>query len=229
LVGIADIEGRRLDCFTPVGDQQCALAGVRLGEGELSLNISTGSQVSRLSREPHGGDYQVRPYFDGRWLRTIVQVPAGRALGLLVDLLTEIGRAGPGDGPDPWDYIEQAVKRVGESDLEVDLAFYAGALGDRGRIANIREDNFTVGHLFAAAFRTMADNYAACAERLSPGRDWQRVVFSGGLAQRFARLRREVLDRLSAREHRVCPSAEDTLLGLLTLAGECAGMRSPGA
>ena len=62
------------------------------------------------------------------------------------------------------------------------------ALGDRGRIANIREDNCTVGHLFAAAFRAMAGNYAICADRLSPGRDWQRIVFSGGLAKRFARL-----------------------------------------
>jgi sugar (pentulose or hexulose) kinase len=218
VVGVAEIGGRRLECLTPVGDQQCALAGVDLREGELSLNVSTGSQVSLLSRDPGGGDCQVRPYFGGRWLRTIVQVPAGRALALLVDLLTEIGRAGGQAGPDPWDCIEQAVERVGTSDLEVDLAFYAGALGDRGRIANIREDNLTVGHLFAAAFRAMADNYAACAARLSPGRDWRRIVFSGGLVQRFARLRREILDRLDNKEYRICPSTEDTLLGLLALA-----------
>ena len=77
-VGTAEIGGRRLDCFTPVGDQQCALAGADLREGELSLNISTGSQVSLLSKDPQGGDCQLRPYFDGRYLRTIVQVPAGR-------------------------------------------------------------------------------------------------------------------------------------------------------
>jgi sugar (pentulose or hexulose) kinase len=65
-VGTADISGRRLACFTPVGDQQCALAGVLLGERELSLNISTGSQVSLLASEPGDGDFQVRPYFDNR-------------------------------------------------------------------------------------------------------------------------------------------------------------------
>jgi sugar (pentulose or hexulose) kinase len=222
VVGVADVGGRRLRCFTPVGDQQCALAGAGLSEGELSLNISTGSQVSLLAREPRAGDYQVRPYFDGLYLKTIVQVPAGRSLALLVDLLTEIGRAGGCDGPDPWEYIEQAVDRVESSDLEVDLAFYAGAMGTCGRIANVREDNLTVGHLFAAAFRSMADNYAACARRLSPAGDWQRVVFSGGLAQRFARLRREILARLGGKEYRLCPSTEDTLLGLLTLAGICA-------
>jgi sugar (pentulose or hexulose) kinase len=223
VVGVGEVGGHRLRCFTPVGDQQCALAGAGLGEGELSLNISTGSQVSLLAREPTAGDYQVRPYFDGRYLKTIVQVPAGRSLALLVDLLTEIGRAGGAGGPDPWEYVEQAVDRVGASDLEVDLAFYAGAMGRCGRIANIREDNLTVGHLFAAAFRAMADNYAACARRLSPGGDWQRVVFSGGLAQRFPRLRQEILSRLGGKEYRLCPSTEDTLLGLLALARVCAG------
>jgi glycerol kinase len=41
LTGDIEIDGKRLRCFTPVGDQQCALAGAALTEGELSLNIST--------------------------------------------------------------------------------------------------------------------------------------------------------------------------------------------
>jgi sugar (pentulose or hexulose) kinase len=215
VIGIAEIDGHRLTCFTPVGDQQCALVGVGLCERELSLNISTGSQVSLVSRERPRGDFQVRPYFDGKWLRTLVSVPAGRSLGLLVDLLTEIGG---GDG-DPWDYISRAVDSVTETDLEVDLSFFASMTGDRGQIANIREGNLTVGHLFAAAFRSMAANYARCAGILSPNRDWDRVVFSGGLAQRFPRLRQEILAALGNPPSRLSDSEEDTLEGLLELAG----------
>ena len=214
VVGTADIDGHRLVCFTPVGDQQCALAGAELAPGELSLNISTGSQVSLLAREPGGGDYQVRPYFDGQWLRTIVQVPAGRSLGVLVNLLTEI----PGGGADPWEYIARESDRAGETDLEVNLAFFAGPFGSSGSVTNIREDNLTVGQLFAAAFRWMAENYARCAGRLSPGRAWDRVVFSGGLAQKVGRLRRGVLRRLGGPPWRVCPTEEDTLRGLMILA-----------
>jgi sugar (pentulose or hexulose) kinase len=218
VVGTGEIGGRRLRCFTPVGDQQCALAGAELGERELSLNISTGSQVSLLAPEPGGGDYQVRPYFDGRWLRTIVQVPAGRSLSVLMDLLTEI----PGGGADPWEYIGRESERTGESDLDVNLAFFAGPFGSSGSVSNIREDNLTVGNLFAAAFRSMAANYARCAERLSPDQAWDRVVFSGGLAQRFGRLRREVLARLGDPPWRLCPTEEDTVHGLLVLASRCA-------
>jgi hypothetical protein len=98
-------------------------------------------------------------------------------------------------------------------------------MGSSGRIGNIREDNLTVGHLFAAAFRAMADNYAACARRLAPGGGWRRVVFSGGLAQRFSRLRREILGRLGGPDSRLCSSTEDTLLGLLALGRVCVGVR----
>jgi sugar (pentulose or hexulose) kinase len=213
VVGTAEIDGRRLRCFTPIGDQQCALVGAELGPRELSLNISTGSQVSVLSDNPTGGDFQVRPYLDGRWLRTIVQVPAGRSLAVLVRLLTEIGGTA-----DPWDYIAAVTERVDSTDLDVDLAFFSNAFGKQGMIGNINENNLTVGNLFVAAFRWMAENYERCATRLSPDRAWDRIVFSGGLAQRFGQLRREVLSKLKNPAWRVCAAEEETLRGLLILA-----------
>jgi sugar (pentulose or hexulose) kinase len=219
-VGVAEIQGQRLRCYTPIGDQQCALLGSELEEGELSLNISTGSQTSLITRDLPHGDFQVRPYLDGNWLRTIVSVPAGRSLGLLVNLATEIDRSSEDPHPDPWEYIRHAVDRVEETDLEVDLSFFASLAGNRGKITNIQEGNLTVGHIFAAAFRAMADSYKRCANVLSPNRDWKRVVFSGGIAQGFARLRHEILNKLGNPEHRLCTTEEDTLAGLLVLAAK---------
>jgi sugar (pentulose or hexulose) kinase len=223
--GEIEIDGKHLKCFTPVGDQQCALAGIALNERELSLNISTGSQASRVGPERPHGAFLVRPYFDRRWLRTIVSVPAGRSLQLLVDLLSEMGDMGDMGRrkQDPWDYVRDAVESVGESDLEVDLSFFASLTGDRGRIANIHEGNLSVGHLFAAAFRSMAANYARCADLLSPNRDWDGIAFSGGLATRFPRLRRGILSALGDPPYRISTSEEDTLRGLLALALVCDG------
>ncbi len=218
VVGVAGA----LICYAPVGDQQAALAGVGVRDRELSINISTGSQISLTGRDVGSGDFQVRPYFDGRRLRTIVGIPAGRSLAVLVDLLTEIGRGGT-DAPDPWDAIAAAVERVGESDLEVNLAFFASAVGDRGSIGNIREGNLTVGGLFAAAFRSMAENYARFAAALSPDRDWDRVVFSGGVAAKFPRLRREILRALGDPPARLSETEDDALDGLLAIARVCAG------
>jgi len=217
VVGEVPVGSRRLPIFAPVGDYQCSQVGAFLDDGELSVNISTGSAVIQLARGCEFGDFQTRPYFDGRFLRTITHIPGGRALNALVRLLGELAEAQGHRLRDPWEYILAQAERAGVSDLVVDPAFYFSAMGDRGSLTNVREDNLTVGHLFRAAFTGMADNYAHCALRIAPQHDWTRVVFSGGVALRTALLRQLVCDRLG-QAHRLAASEEDTLLGLLVLA-----------
>ncbi len=204
-----------LPCYPVVGDQQAALGGVELAEGELSLNISTGSQVSLLSSKLTLGEYQTRRYFGGRYLNTITHLPAGRSLNVLVDLLTELAAAQGVRLADPWEYIARAADEGADSDLSVDLAFFAGPLGDRGRIDRISLENLSAGTLFRAAFRHMAENYWQCAQRLSPNRAWQHVVLSGGLTQKVPVLRQFLSQRFG--QCRECAAGEEALLGLAGL------------
>jgi sugar (pentulose or hexulose) kinase len=217
VVGEVPLGSRRLPVFAPVGDYQCSQVGAFLDEGELSINVSTGSAVIRLARGCELGDFQTRPWFDGRFLKTITHIPGGRALNALLGLLGELASAQGHRLRDPWDYILAQAGEAGATDLRVDPAFYYSAMGERGSITNVREENLTVGHLFRATFAGMADNYAHCALRIAPGRDWTRLVFSGGVALRIALLRQLVCERLG-NAHRLAASAEDTLLGLLVLA-----------
>src|SRR5262249_17044334 len=221
-VGEARVGGRWLPCYPAIGDQQCALLGAALMPGELSLNIATGSQVSLVRPALAFGDYQVRPFFDGGWLNTITHIPAGRSLELLLALLCELAESQGLSVPDPWGAIARAVEATPATDLTIDLAFFASALGDRGAIGNIHERNLTAGHLFRAAFERMAATYAICARRLAPEADWTRLVFSGGLAQNLAALRETIVRQFGAR-YRVCATPEDTLQGLLALALVCSG------
>lgn len=217
VAGVLTIRGKEIPCYAPVGDHQCALAGTFLESGELSLNVSTGSQVSLVTETLTFGDYEIRPYFDDRYLNTLVQIPAGRALDALVALLTELARRSGVELDDPWAHITAAVEETPQSDLEINLAFFASALGDRGQIANISEENLSVGHLFRAAYQEMANNYLHCALRLSPERTWSRLVFSGGLVQKQDALRTLIQTRFGD-AYRLCASTEDALLGLLSLA-----------
>ena len=91
-LSIADwkLGGRIYKVHGAYGDQQCALVGAGLKTDELSINISTGSQVSMLTERFQGGPFQTRCYFGDRWLNTITHLPAGRALNALMD---QIGRA----------------------------------------------------------------------------------------------------------------------------------------
>ena len=215
-VGKLTIAGQPIPCYPAVGDQQAALYGAQLVEGELSLNISTGSQVSRLTSVPQPGEYQIRPYFDGLYLSTITHLPAGRSLNALVDLLGELPAALGQPLRDPWAAITRAVDAVPATDLQANLAFFAGSLGDCGSLKNMRLENLTVGHLFLSAFEAMARNYEQCAGRVFPERDWSRMVLTGGLAQRLPRLRQCLSERLGS-EQRSLDTAEETLQGLLLL------------
>jgi sugar (pentulose or hexulose) kinase len=213
---------RKIPCYPAIGDYQCALLGSLIQDGELSLNISTGSQVSLLKAKAEFGDFQTRPFFDGQYSNTITHIPAGRALNALVKLFSELATAHDFIIDNPWLYIaEQAVGAAG-SRLKVDLAFYASASGDQGAITAIQEDEMTIGHIFRAAFQNMSDNYYAFAQRLSPEKSWQNLVFSGGLVQKIDLLRQMICDLFNV-PYRLSPTAEDTLLGLLALGLACTG------
>jgi sugar (pentulose or hexulose) kinase len=212
--------GRSIPCYRPVGDAQCALAGAGLIAGELSINIATGSQVSVLRPAPLLGDFQTRPFFDGLALTTISGVPAGRALNVLVGLLSELAAAHGTPVAQPWPYLIQAAEAAPDSELRVQLGFFGGAEGEAGLIEGIREGNLTAGGLLRAAFRQMAASYEEAALRLMPDRTWRQLVLSGGLAHQSRLLRDLIATRLAA-PVRLAP-AEDALRGLLALALACA-------
>ncbi|MGA3326488.1 MAG: FGGY family carbohydrate kinase [Terriglobia bacterium] len=222
VVGHLNVEGRRVPCYTPVGDYQCALAGALFGAEEVSLNIATGSQVSRISPELTLGDYQTRPFFEGKFLNTFTSPPGGRALNVIIDLLCYLARSQGLDLRDPWEAIARAAEEVADTDLEVNLNFFPTPQGNGGRIANIRGDNLTLGHLFRAAFKNMADSFFECAVRLSPEKSWKNLLFSGGLACKLEVLRRVIEQRFAA-SYRIAPCEEDTLFGLLILASVFTG------
>jgi len=205
---------RGVPCYASVGDQQCAVAGALLINGELSVNIGTGSQLSMILDAPAAGDLQIRPYFDGRFLRTITHIPGGRALAALVGLLTELGGASEEDA---WRRIEPAVAAVPATDLHANTAFFPGPCGEGGTLENLHEGNMTVGHVFRAVFESMADNYQACARRLDPERAATSAVFSGGVARRLPILRELTAARLGL-PSRLSPHPEDTLYGLMVVA-----------
>lgn len=217
---------RSIPWYPPVSDQQCSLLGAGLEGGELSVNVSTGSQVGLLSERAMYGPYQTRPFFDGAHLLTNIHIPAGRSLNALMRLLTELAAAEGAKLERMWANVERLAEAAGDTDLGVDLSFFAGATGARGSISNAREDNLTVGHLFRAAYMSMAENYERFALRISPERAWQRLVFSGGLVLQSGLLRRMIIERFAC-PYRLAEGGDDSLVGLLAVALHIAG-RAPG-
>jgi sugar (pentulose or hexulose) kinase len=215
-VGTLRSGGSAIPCYAALGDQQCALFGADLQRDELSINVSTGSQVSRRTERLELGDYQTRFYLGSDYLNTITHIPAGRSLNVLVEFVTEYARHGGGDAAGVWDYIASATATADGGGLECDLSFFKGPFGEHGRIEGITTENLTVGNLFRAAFETMSEYFAVCAARLQP-HEFSRIALTGGLPQSVPVLRRLIVERfgLPVREP---AAAEETLLGLLRAA-----------
>ena len=224
-VGTCQINGQSVPVYAPVGDHQCSVAGTLLTPVELSINIATGSQVAVLTSDSEVGSFQLRPYFDRQYLKTITNIPAGRALTAIIRLLTEIpGRDGTETG-DAWDYFFRQADTTRTSDVEVNLAFFPGAIAGPGSIRNLREDNLNVGSIARSALTQMADYYSELTSRIVSGSENRRVVFAGGIAQKSALLRSLIMDRLGG-EFRLTTSTEDALLGLMVLGRVTAGLNA---
>ncbi|MFN7580925.1 MAG: sedoheptulokinase [Planctomyces sp.] len=216
-VGHFTNNGQQLECFAAIGDQQAALFGIDLSCSELSINCSTGSQVSQITAQFQPGNCQTRCWFDGQFLNTVTHIPAGRSLTVLESLLTELPRAAGISLTNSWQLIAEATEHSAANGLSCDLSFFSGAMGNQGRIENITTENLTVGSLFCAAFDFMADSYLECSHRLSSSPSWNQLAVSGGLVQAFPALRRRLAERF-AWPMREVAEQEETLTGLLKLA-----------
>ena len=219
-VGSYRRDSRDIPCYPAVGDHQAALLGAGLKPRELSINASTGSQVSMLTEVLQCCDaYQTRPFFGRQYLNTITHLPAGRSLNAIVDLLAELATRDGHAISKPWDHIATAIEETGDSNLDVDLSFFESKLGSEGHIRRMRLENLTVGHVFRAALNNMADNFLQCALNVSPYRDWSCLVLSGGLAQKLPYLQVAIENRFDA-PVRVSHVDEETLTGLMKLAAD---------
>ena len=214
-IGSMEYQGKTLTCYPVIGDQQAALRGIKLQPCELSINASTGSQVSQITENFRPGDCQTRPWFDGHFMNTITHIPAGRSLTVLEALLMELPRMAGLRIENSWGLIERAADSATGGGLVCDLSFFASAMGDDGRIAGITTENLTAGNLFDAAFEFMADSYLTCSRRMSPTPAWRQLAISGGLVQSFGSLRKKIESRFPMPIRDVVEQ-EETLMGLIS-------------
>jgi sugar (pentulose or hexulose) kinase len=200
--------------FVAVGDQQASLLGVSLKTNEISLNIATGSQVSRISNGDQKGT-QTRPYFHGQLLTTVTHIPAGRALNVLLSLVTELSDV---SNDDAWELISKLAEEDDTAPLSLDLSFFPSITGDRGNIRDIFETNLTVGNLFSSASKQMTDIYAEYALLLNGLAEPKSIVLSGGLVSRFKPLETQIRKRFTQATIREYEGEDASLGGLLQIA-----------
>ena len=143
-----------------IGDNQASVLGSLWEDGDILVNIGTGSQVSAVVSAPAPFPAgAVRPYVDGRFLLAGSPLCGGRAYALLHRFFARCAKRFGGDGRDAYDVMnDMAAEQPEDHPLTVDPRF-CGTRNDpalRGSISGISEDNFTPEQLTRGVLWGMA-------------------------------------------------------------------------
>lgn len=215
-----DLNGIRVTVLPAIGDQQAALLGAGLErDGDLSFNLGTGAQVSKLIPDYNDmGNYQIRPFFDGKYIKTIPHLPSGRALNVYFRFIRDVLSKFCDDieDRDIWSAIIRAEQECRYTDIKCQMTFFENPITKEttGNIENISEYSLTVGSLFCAIFQSLADNFIWAAKEIEPDiSKVERIIFSGGIAARFESVRDHII-RSYDRNIKVMIAENETLTGL---------------
>jgi sugar (pentulose or hexulose) kinase len=212
--------GRNLIIYPAIGDQQAALFGAGLMlDSELSVNMGTGAQVSVLCKafELSPG-YQIRPYFDGWYLKTIPHIPSGRALNVYYRFIKDIILSFNNEITDKsiWDYIITQARDSSFGSLGIDLSFFSNpiTINTMGSIDKIKENEFFVGNLFRSIFKQMSENIYIIANRLVDLKNINRIILSGGVIEKNKLLQDFILEYFN-NIHDYQVETDETFKGLI--------------
>ncbi|MFR6276500.1 MAG: sedoheptulokinase [Blautia sp.] len=225
--GIYRSNSCNLKIYPDYGDMQVAVLGSRIQEGEVAVNVATASQVIRYAQKFEPGEYEIRPYFEGGYLNTISNMPAGRNLDVLVSFFQESVNTLTGmsvEKQEIWRYIHQHAGQVRDG-LRVQTSFYNNPyFSDGGSIVGITQNNLNISNIFAAAFKDMAQTYWYYIQRLgTDAENINGVICIGGVCWKTPELC-EAIAEVIGKNIRLSPMQDEALEGMFRLSRVACGM-----
>lgn len=220
--------------YPDIGDHQASVLGsLADATNEAIVNMGTAGWISRVSDAYRIGEWELRPYFDGRYLPTITKLPGGRNMAVLVRFIADVGHSIYGTTLTEdtlWERLLTEADRAsqkflagkgqaGKGELHVHVGFYGKQTGtDRGAIDSINADNLQVGCLFAAAMEEIAAIYERHLSVLATaGEAIEQITFTGGVMMKNAFLRNAIAKAVGIEAFKA-PAHDEVFHGLLRLA-----------
>jgi xylulokinase len=194
-----------LEVFTGVGDQQASLRGAEIKEGVIVVNMGTGGQVAGFQEASQPkGNFQLRPYFGGKEIRTITHLPSGRALSAFVEFCF------PGNRQfDKYNEFERSCKSP-DFTSELDLVNFNQTLDS----LKWYRYEITPDRISSKFFGKLIRSYEDALSELNLEGD---LLFAGGVGQKAQIISRE-LSLATGRKFTISTVQETTLEGLAKIA-----------
>ena len=197
-------ECRGIPVSVALGDNQASFLG-SAGDNKdiLLVNIGTGSQVSAIcdkggERLKSGGDAELRPFIDGKYLICGSALCGGFAYSMVESFfrsyITSAGMQEISQYKTINKLAEEAYNK-GETGLYVNVAFF-GKRSDpdlRGSIKGIDRQNFTPSALILGTLKGMCNELYELYETF--GEKKTRIVASGGAVKKNDTLKKIIAER----------------------------------
>lgn len=226
--GVYESNGSAIRIYPDYGDQQVAVLGSNVFINEGIINIATASQVSVIRDIFEPGEHEVRPFFEGKYLNTVSNMPSGRGLLVLVHFLKNAVNRITGEEKSEaeiWDALEKGFRAENQG-IKVDMGFYATPdclEGASGSIRHISPDNLTVDSLFTAAYENMAFVYWKYLKNLCRAETIKRIVCSGGVSWKNPTLI-DCIAKETGKKCRLSVARDENMAGLYRIALRCEGI-----
>lgn len=186
----AIISKKRLKISIGYGDHQCAVLGANNTFSTTSINMGTGSQVSKIVStlnydRSNGQEIQYRPYFNSLYLKCITHIPSGRVLSNFINFLDPINSVSI------WNKINKIkVQDLDNATLKFDLAIFSDAYGknnEDGIISGINEINFTHSNYLASLIKAYLNQYLDIINLVEENSNIEskKIILSGGVAKQI--------------------------------------------
>lgn len=119
---VTEILNKNLSIYSGIGDNQCAIFGSYLKEGEdIIINMGTGSQIAKIDELNIDAKMEQRPYFNNKDLSIITHIPSGRALNCFIGFINDCFSYADSK-LSAWDFLESVtIKDIAESNMEFNL------------------------------------------------------------------------------------------------------------
>ncbi len=204
-----------------IGDYQAALLGAGVNDAyDLSFNLGTGAQVSVFANElDFSKEYQILPYFKGRYLKRIPHLPSGRALNVYYRFFKDVlGHFGVKKTENEiWEIMINSVEEAdNECKMDCSLSFFENPIENsvKGNITEIGEFDLTFSNLCECILKRESDNFIWAAKKLIPeGFEAKRIIFSGGIARKNNFIRNRITNEFDGVKD-ILIASDETLMGL---------------
>ena len=210
-----------------IGDNQASVLGSLRENGDILVNIGTGSQVSAVVSAPFSFPAgAVRPYVDGRFLLADSPLCGGRAYALLHRFFARCVERFGGDGRDIYDVMNNMAAEQSENHALVVDPRFCGTRNDpalRGTVSSISEDNFTPEQLTRGVLWGMVDELHELYRQMPLSAPAAALVGSGNGVRKNPVLR-QYLEEQFGLKLKLPAHREEAAFGAAVFAAAAAGV-----